>query len=75
MLEPFPDLVPALGTIFFRIMGEGLTSGTPKDRLDKLEAVRQSLLAAWPDEIEQSRAKTRMVPVESGGVRAMFVKD
>lgn len=74
MAEPFPDLTPALGTIMFRVMSAALDSATPHDTLEKLDAVRRAILAAWPDEVAEARLSTVWQAMPDGGSRALYEK-
>lgn len=74
MAEPFPDLTPALGTIMLRIMSASLDSNTPHETLEKMEAVRRSILAAWPDEVAEARLSTVWQSLPHGGSRALYEK-
>lgn len=70
--EPFPTIEAALGTIMLRVMSETMNSNTDKERMAKLEGVRNSIVALWPDEIKTARERTVWAPGENGGVRALY---
>lgn len=72
VIKEFPCLEAALGTIMFRVMSEGLTTDAPDDRAEKVEAVRQALIAMWPDELKASGERTRWRTLPEGGSQAMF---